>query len=1061
MRLRHVFFHTQLLATLLGLVAFAQPGLSQVAISAWGYNNFYQLGAGAPPTDRPTPVTASVWTGPVKVLAGGGNRTVALKPDGTIWTWGEGDSGEAGNGGFVLNIDTPLQANLSGVADIAAGYGFTLALKGDGTLWSWGHNIEGQLGVGSCCAASSVPLQVNISGVSKIAGGYYHSLALKTDGTVWAWGRGDEGQLGNGNNLDSSSPVQVSGLTDVVAIATHVYTNLALKSDGTVWAWGYNRWGQLGNGTGGPGTDRNTPVQVTGLTGVKAVSGGYVHMLALKNDGTVWVWGTGGEGELGNGTNTTSSYIPIQVSNLTGVAAITAGLYHNLALMSGGTVWSWGYNDHGQVGDGTTINRFIPAQVSGLTNVTAIGAGDRHSLAVVSSAFVVNTTADTIDINPGDGICADATARCSLRAAIMESNALPNDDVITVPAGVYTLNIPGTSEDAAASGDLDITGNLTINGAGAATTIIDGGGFDRVFEVRPGATARLNAFTVRNGDAGAADGGGILNQGTISLTNSTLTNNGARGGGGITSRSGQASINNSTISRNNTYYYGSGVWNDGGALFITDSTVSGNTGGGFRDGAVVSTGGSATLVNATISGNSSSGQGAGGFLNWASVSKIINSTVSGNTGNGYGGGIVNIFSGTLTLMNVTVADNTDIQANPAPAGGIYTDSGTVTIKNTIIANNTVGVNQIPADCLNSIPMTSLGHNLAGDSTCGLGGSGDLNNTNPLLVPLASNGGPTMTRALQPGSPAIDAVPLLSCTGLTGAALTTDQRAAARPQGPACDIGAFELVPATTLPITFASSPVSRAFTVSGTGCQPGTYTAPQTLVWSLGSSCAVTFASPQSNAAGAQYAFTGWADGGIITNPRNIVTPSAATTYTANFQTQYQLNTVVSPVGSGTVTPVSGYQNAGPVNVIASPGACWVFSAFTGASVNSGLLTLNAPTSLTANFSPVAGAPIKGSLQTVRGIANRYRQSVSVLNSTASPTDISVILGSLGAGVSVVAPASLTGITSACASPAGRGYYTVSNVAPGASGTVTFDFNAPSAAGLIFTPSALIGPGPR
>jgi len=129
------------------------------------------------------------------------------------------------------------------------------------------------LGVGSCCANRSVPLQIDITGVSKIAGGYYHSLALKTDGTVWAWGRGVEGQLGDGTNVDRASPVQVSGLTGVVAIATHVYTNLALKSDGTAWTWGRGVEGQLGNGTSGFSANRNTPVQVTGLTGVKAVAG--------------------------------------------------------------------------------------------------------------------------------------------------------------------------------------------------------------------------------------------------------------------------------------------------------------------------------------------------------------------------------------------------------------------------------------------------------------------------------------------------------------------------------------------------------------------------------------------------------------------------------------------------------------------------------------------------------------------------------------------------------------------------------------------------------------------
>jgi len=125
-------------------------------------------------------------------------------------------------------------------------------------------------------------------------------------------------------------------------------------------------------------------------------------MLALKEDGTVWAWGWNVQGQLGNGTDS-SSYIPIQVSNLTGEAAIEAGMYHNLALRNDGTVWSWGYNTSGQVGDGTTINRFVPAQVSGLTNVTAIASGDFHSLALINSdttpPVIVPTVVGTAGLN--------------------------------------------------------------------------------------------------------------------------------------------------------------------------------------------------------------------------------------------------------------------------------------------------------------------------------------------------------------------------------------------------------------------------------------------------------------------------------------------------------------------------------------------------------------------------------------------------------------------------------------------------------------------------------------
>lgn len=398
-----------------------------------------------------------------------------------------------------------------------------------------------------------------------------------------------------------------------------------------------------------------------------------------------------------------------------------------------------------------------------------------------AATFTVNSTADAVDTNPGDGVCADGSGNCTLRAAIMEVNALPGADTITLPAGTYTLTIPGAGEDAAATGDLDITGALTINGAGAASTIIDGGGLDRVFEVRPGATVQIDAVTVQNGNARTTgdSGGGIFNQGAMVLANSTVASNAASGGGGIWNYGGTLAISSSTIRNNDTFYYGSGIWNYGGVLTLTNSTVRNNDAGGYRTGGIANVGGNATLTNSTVNGNISTNQGAGGIVNWAATLTLINSTVSGNTGSGYGGGISNVYSGMVTLVNSTVSGNIDIYLNVPFVGGILNDSGTTTLKNTGVVNNGL------ADCSGSI--TSLGHNLASDASCALGGTGDMNNTDPLLGPLANNGGPTMTHALLDGSPAIDAVPLPDCT------VSTDQRGVLRPQGAACDIGAFELV----------------------------------------------------------------------------------------------------------------------------------------------------------------------------------------------------------------------------------------------------------------------------
>src|SRR5215208_1144181 len=151
---------------------------------------------------------------------------------------------------------------------------------------------------------------------------------------------------------------------------------------GELWAWGRNDYGQLGDGTT---TQRNTPVQVSGLSDVKAIAGGFYHSLALKNDGTVWAWGSNKYSQLGDGTTTTNSSTPVQVSGLSDVKAISSGGYHGLALKNDGTLWAWGRNDYGQLGDDTTTQRNTPVQVRGLSGVQAIDGGGNHSLAVTSS----------------------------------------------------------------------------------------------------------------------------------------------------------------------------------------------------------------------------------------------------------------------------------------------------------------------------------------------------------------------------------------------------------------------------------------------------------------------------------------------------------------------------------------------------------------------------------------------------------------------------------------------------------------------------------------------------
>jgi hypothetical protein len=256
-----------------------------------------------------------------------------------------------------------------------------------GTPWAWGYNPDGRLGDGTTTVRYA-PVQVSgLTGVVALAGGERHSLALKDDGTVWAWGANYYGQLGDGTTTQRLTPVQVSGLSGVIAIAGGGSHSLALKGDGTAWAWGRNSEGQLGDGT----TEvRRTPVQVSGLSGVTAIAGGDFHSLAAKGDGTVWSWGHNDLGQLGDGTSGTQRLTPVQVSGLSGVIAVAGGGKFSLALKGDGTVWGWGYNGYGQLGDGTNITRLTPVQVSGLTGMGALAAGQHHSLAVASTCYALS-----------------------------------------------------------------------------------------------------------------------------------------------------------------------------------------------------------------------------------------------------------------------------------------------------------------------------------------------------------------------------------------------------------------------------------------------------------------------------------------------------------------------------------------------------------------------------------------------------------------------------------------------------------------------------------------------
>ncbi|GAA1991409.1 RCC1 domain-containing protein [Kitasatospora viridis] len=365
-------------------------------LTAWGDNTNGQLGDGST-TTQSSPLTVQGLEGVVTVEAGSGH-VVALLEDGTAVAWGRNAFGQLGDGS-VENQSRPVPVRgLRGIKQIEPGGGHTLFLLDDGTVWAAGAGFFGCLGP-KYRAVQPVPVRVEeLSGVRQIASGGGHALALLDDGTVWSWGRDDFGQLGDGPGADSRPgrsvqehngrsypnryvPALVEGLGEVRSIAAGGGHSLAVLADGSLAAWGCNDRGQLGDGTM---NHRSSPVKTLELSGVASLACAYHHTLALLEDGTVRAFGVNDRGQLGDGT-TTHRTSPVRVLGLRGAKAVVASggggdvdpgdMGHSMALLDDGTVWAWGCNDHGELGDGSTDEHQTPVRIPALSDIRHITAG--------------------------------------------------------------------------------------------------------------------------------------------------------------------------------------------------------------------------------------------------------------------------------------------------------------------------------------------------------------------------------------------------------------------------------------------------------------------------------------------------------------------------------------------------------------------------------------------------------------------------------------------------------------------------------------------------------------
>ena len=330
---------------------------------------------------------------PVGMVIAKEHRTHALTADGRVWSWGYNGSGELGDGTQInRNSPVPLanQAGMAKIIQIDAGRNFSFALDENGALWAWGYNGNRQISKDATYQYLA-PFKIEMPvPVERFACGGDHVIVMDRTGALWSWGSNGSGQLGLGHTNPVVGIAQITkplGMGNITSLAASAESSHAVDAAGKIWSWGYNGYGQLGDGSS---MNRSSPVAVdvtTGIPAVRSVTAGGYHTMAAAVDGSIWAWGYNGYGQLGNGSYSSNNKPVKLVAGLTLASALGTGSYHSLAVAPSGEVWSWGYNGNGQLGINSTTSVNSPVQttaVASWSSILQVSAGYSHSVAMKS-----------------------------------------------------------------------------------------------------------------------------------------------------------------------------------------------------------------------------------------------------------------------------------------------------------------------------------------------------------------------------------------------------------------------------------------------------------------------------------------------------------------------------------------------------------------------------------------------------------------------------------------------------------------------------------------------------